>query len=380
MKRIGKIYDSICSYANCKRAIYNASYGKRSRKDVKPVFENIGQYAAILHKILKNQTYTPTLYRNIVINDRLQGKTRETQVPAFFPDLCVQHALMQILVPILEKRMYYWSCGSRPKKGTNHAKKGIERATLQRGKKAKYAVKIDIKKCYPTIGNDALMRAFERLIKDKRALWLIETIVRSCVGLPIGNYTSAWFCNFYLTPIDRLIKETHKINFYVRYIDDMVLVDSNKRKLKKAVKDVEARLAEMGLSIHPNWNIFRIRQAARGNKDRPIDFVGYCFCLGYTTQRKRNALSLMRHSRKIAKRHAAGQAIPPKMAAGFLARAGQLRHFKSQGLKRKYVDTLPLKLIKGVVRNESKRKSNAVGSVQHTPTTRQGGVRVHTVL
>ncbi|MCL2703751.1 MAG: reverse transcriptase/maturase family protein [Defluviitaleaceae bacterium] len=363
MKRIGNIYEKIYHYDNCKRAIYNASYGKRTRKDVKPIFDNIGQYAAILHKMLKNQTYKPTLYRNIVINDRLQGKQRETQVPAFFPDLCVQHALLQVLAPILEKRMYHWSCGSRPNKGTSHAKKGVERATLQRRNKAKYAVKLDIKKCYPTIANDPLMRAFERLIKDKRALWLIDKIVRSCEGLPIGNYTSAWFCNFYLTPIDNLLKETHKVNFYIRYIDDMVLIDSNKRKLKKAVKDVEARLAEMGLSIHPNWNIFRIRKAGNGYKDRPIDFVGFCFSLGYTTQRRRNALSLMRHSRRIAKIHRAGRVIPHKLAAGFLARAGQLRHFKSQGLKRKYVDTLPLKIIKGVVRNESKRKSSTVGGI-----------------
>ena len=358
-KRIGNIYNNICSLTNCKKAIYKASEGKRGRRTVRKVLENIDEYADKLHQLLKNQTYKPSPYKTIVINDKLQGKTRETQVPAFFPDLCAQHALLQVLSPILEKRMYFWSCGSRPNKGNNHAKKGIERATLQREKKAKYAVKIDIKKCYPSVANEPLIKAFERLIKDKRALWLIEIIIRSCEGLPIGNYTSAWFCNLYLTPIDRLIKETHKINFYVRFIDDMVLIDSNKRKLIKAVKEVEKQLAEMGLKIHPNWNVFRIRKAGQRNKGRPIDFVGFCFCLGYTTQRKRNALSLMRQSRRISKIFARGSPLPPKVAAGFLARAGQLRHFKSQGLKKKYVDVLPIKILKGVVRNESKRKSAA---------------------
>ena len=359
MKRIGNIYDDICSLANCKRAIYKASEGKRNRRRVKQILENVDEYAEKLHQLLKNQTYEPTPYKTINVNDELQGKTREIQVPAFFPDLCVQHALLQVLSPILEKRMYFWSCGSLPKKGNSHAKKGVERATLQREKKAKYAVKVDIKKCYPSIANEPLVKAFERLIKDKRALWLIEIIIRSCEGLPIGNYASAWFCNFYLTPIDRLIKETHKINFYVRFIDDMVLIDSNKRKLIKAVKEIEARLAEMGLKIHANWNVFRVRKRNDGHKGRPIDFVGLCFCLGYTTQRRRNALSLMRQSRRIAKMFARGSPIPHKMAAGFLARAGQLRHFKSQGLKQKYVDTLPIKTLKGVVSNESKRKSAA---------------------
>ena len=361
MKRIGYIFDSIASVENCKRAILNASKGKRSRRSVKTVLDDLDGYARKLNELLTNQTYKAAAYKTMTVIDKRQGKVRETQVPVFFPDLCVQHALLQILAPLLDKRFYHWSAGCRVGKGNRHARKGVERATLHRGRKAKYAIKIDIVKCYPSIQNDKLLEAFERLIKDRRALWLIKAIIDASDSLPIGSYTSAWFCNWYLTPIDYLIADTHKINFHIRFIDDMVLIDSNKRKLIRAVKDVEEKLCDMGLRVHANWNVFRIRKAGNGHKGRPIDFVGYCFCLGYTTLRKRNALALMRQSRKIQKLEAAGRPIPYKVAAGFLARAGQLYHCQSQGLKEKYVDPVSIKKLKGVVRNESKRQSIAAG-------------------
>ena len=363
MKRIGYIYDDICSLENCKRAILKASIGKRGRRSVRKVLDNLEHYTNELHTMLKNQTYTPEAYKTMTVVDHLQGKVRETQVPIFFPDLCVQHALLNILAPLLEKRFYHWSAGCRVGKGNRHARKGVERATLNRARKAKYAVKIDIKKCYPSIQSELLLKAFERLIKDCRALWLIKSILSGSEGLPIGSYTSAWFCNWFLTPIDRLIKDTHKINFYVRFIDDMVLIDSNKRKLIRAVKEVEAVLQGMGLKIHANWNVFRVRRAKDGNKGRPIDFVGYRFCLGYTTLRRRNALALMRQSRKIQKLEAQGRPIPFKMAAGFLSRMGQLKHCKATGLWKKYVDVISIKKLKGVVANESKRRSVTAGGV-----------------
>lgn len=65
-------------------------------------------------------------------------------------------------------------------------------------------------------------------------LWLIDSIIDSSKeGLPIGNYTSQWFANFYLEDLDHYIKETLKVKYYIRYMDDMVLFSNNKKELKK---------------------------------------------------------------------------------------------------------------------------------------------------
>lgn len=364
VKRIGGIYRKISSVENCKAAIEKAAKEKRKRADVQEVLKNIDENAVILHEMLSTHSYVPTPYRVIRVTDGLQRKEREIQVPAFFPDQCVHHALMNVLAPLLEKRMYYWSCGSRKGKGIARAKKGIERATLHDPKHAKYAAKLDITKCYPSIDNAKLLIAFEGIIKDIDALRLIGVIIDSCEGLPIGNYTSAWFCNFYLTQIDRIFKEKHRIRHYVRYIDDMVLIDSNKRKMRRAIQDAEQYARDvMGLTMHSNWNIFKIRRNGDGKRNRPVDFIGYCFCIGYTTLRKRNALALMRQSRRIQKKQTEGITVAFRTAAGFLSRVGQLKHCNAQHLKHKYVDAVNIPKLKEVIRNESASQQRTAGGV-----------------
>ncbi len=366
MKRLGNIYAQIISRENCKAAIQNAAHDKRGRPEVQKVLNRLDAYADALHAMLVGKTYKPSIYRTIKVRDGPSKKERAVQVPRYWPDQCVHHALMNVLEQPFLQRMYYWSCGSLPGRGIRRAKQGVERATLHDQRKAKYAAKLDIKKCYASIPNDRLKAAFRRIIKDADALWIIDAIIDSCEGLPIGNYTSAWFANLYLTPLDWYIKQELGVEHYVRYMDDMVLMGPNKRKLHKAIRAVQTYTREkLGLELHDNWNVFRVRREGDGNKNRPIDFVSYCFCLGYTTLRKRNALAIMRQSRRIQKVLERGGRITYKTAAGFTSRAGQVKHCNADGLKRKYIDVVPMKLLKGVIRNESKRKHGADERIQH---------------
>ena len=356
MKRYANLYHQITNIENCKYAILDAARGKMQRREVLEIVNNADKYAVLLSEVLEAQAYTPSDYRIITVCDGASKKIRVVQVPQFWPDQCVHHALMLVLEPIFMRRMYYWNCGSLPGRGIQHAQKGVERATLHDKRNAKYALKLDVVHCYNTMPNDKLKAVFRRIIKDAQVLWMIDTIIDSCEGLPIGNYTSAWFANLYLTRLDWYIKQTLSVPHYVRYMDDMVLTGPNKKKLHKAVRAIITFARdELGLKLHDNWNVFKVRREGDGKRDRPIDFVSFCFCLGYTTLRKRNALAIMRQSRRIQKIIAEGKPVPHKMAAGFISRAGQLTHCNGKRLREKHVDVLPMKKLKEVVRNESKR-------------------------
>lgn len=127
---------------------------------------------------------------------------------------------------------------------------------------------------------------------------------------------------------------------------------SKRRAANKA--EMMERIAKwFNLTLHSNWQIFKVRREGEGNRNRPIDFVGHRFCLGYTLLRKRNALSLMRQSRRLRKTMRNG--IPFTQASGFISRAAQCKDIKAFGLKRKFVDVIPLKRIKEVIRNASKK-------------------------
>lgn len=145
MKRIGHIHEKIVAESNCIKAILNASQGKRYRWKVKEVLSHIEVYAKDLSQRLQIHEFA-TPYKIRKITDGLSGKERELQIPAFYPDQCAHHAIVQILRPIVEKSSYYWSCANIPRRGIDRACRGVERATVWDLKHAKYCVKLDIQR------------------------------------------------------------------------------------------------------------------------------------------------------------------------------------------------------------------------------------------
>lgn len=362
MKRFGFLYEEIVSIDNCKRAIIKASKNKRSRKVVKYINKNIDFYARDLSERLISLDITSP-YTRLVIKDGLSGKERELQIPEFYPDQCVHHAIMQVLKPIILKSSYKWSCSNIPKRGIKHAQKGVERATRQDVKYAKYCVKMDIKKFYPSIPHDKLKACLRRRIKDEKALKLIEVIIDSHPkGLPIGNYTSPWLAELYLQPLDHFIKQVLKVKHLVRYADDIVMIGNNKKKLRQAMYAVIEYLKELGLEVKHNYQLFRIQNYSREKsqrKGRKIDFVGFCFGKNVTTIRKRRALEVMRHSRRLQKQQKMGLSISYKNASGFLSRSSCFKNTDSKAMRDKYYFSINISQLKEVIRNESKKRSLA---------------------
>lgn len=358
MKRVGYLFEDITSIENCRAAILAASKRKTRRSAVKAVLKDLDFYAADLSERLKSHTFVSP-YRLRVIRDGLSGKEREIHVPAYYPDQCAHHAIVQVLMPVILKSSYYWSCANIRRRGGDHASKGVERATIRDEKHAKYCVKCDIRKFYPSIPHDKLKLCFERKIKDRRALDIIYTVIDSFPGgLPIGNYTSPWFAELYLQALDTEIKQRH-IKTYIRYADDTVLIGSNKRKLHKALAAMIGKTDELGLEIKSNYQLFKIKKGKRGRK---IDFIGRCYGRGYTTIRKRRALAYMKQSRAIQKMQANTSPVPFKVAAGFLSRSTCLMHTKSSGLRKKYYNTINIHELKEVIRRESARQHRAEGA------------------
>lgn len=143
-----------------------------------------------------------------------------------------------------------------------------------------YCLKLDIKKFYPSVDHDTLKQLLTRKIKDIDLLWLLNGIIDSADGLPIGNYLSQYFANFYLTGFDHWLKEVKHVKYYFRYADDMVLLSDNKQDLHQLLSDIRNYLKDnLKLTVKQNYQIFPVK--ARG-----IDFVGYKFYHTHTLLRK----------------------------------------------------------------------------------------------
>jgi len=237
----------------------------------------------------------------------------------------------------------------------------VRRALDNDPRGTKYCAKLDIRHYYPSMSIDQLMGALRRKIKDERFLALVERITRSnpLPGLGIGFYPNQWLANYNLEPVDTFILTLDGVKYYVRNMDDMVLLGPNKKKLHKAVRQIDQLLRKLlGVHLKGNWQVFPVD--ARG-----IDFVGYRFYHSHTKLRRRPFLRFTRQCRKIYKLQQRGRDPSYKAAAGILSRAGGLKHADCVQARRRYFGPLDKRKIKNVVR----------GAAKHEPFTgdRQAG-------
>jgi hypothetical protein len=188
---------------------------------------------------------------------------------------------------------------------------------------------------------------FLKKIKDKDCLQLIYAIIDSNQGLPIGNYTSQWFANFFLQGLDHLIKEKLGVKYYIRYVDDLVMLGGNKRKLHKVKLALDEYLNTIGLKLKDNWQVFKISK-------RPIDFLGFKFYYDKTTLRKKISLRIKRRINKISKKNT----LNYKDACAVISYWGWIKRSDSYNFYNKYVKSkVSINKARKVVSNYGKRNS-----------------------
>lgn len=290
MKRIGYLYEKFISIDNLILAVKNATHNKKRRRGiVKDAYENPEKYALKIQRILERGIVFSPPHEKI---RRERNKIRCIKVPRFYPDQIVHWALMQVIDPVINRGMYRYCCGSVVGRGTKGARKAVQKF-IKSDPRIKYVYKADVHHFFASVDTEILKQKFRRVIKDAKILKIIDGIL-DCGGngLPIGFYTSQGFSNFYLQSFDHAVKEKLKIKHYVRYVDDIVMLDSNKRKLHKAHEAIVRILRRGRLTIKGNWQVWRYGT-------RPIDFVGYRFYKRFTLLRKHIFYSLTRTVRKI---------------------------------------------------------------------------------
>lgn len=146
MKRIGNIYEKICTFENCKEAIIKASKNKKYRNDVRNIITNIDKYAFELSKMLKNKEYKPSKYIEKKIYDGANKKERTIYKPKFYPDQCVHWALMLQIKSMITRGMYNYSCAAIEGRGIIYRSKIRKENTCKRQEKYKVLFEIRYKK------------------------------------------------------------------------------------------------------------------------------------------------------------------------------------------------------------------------------------------
>jgi len=278
------LYSRIISFENLILAYKKARKGK-TRKDYVIEFEENSAYnLKILYEELKNQTYKPKPLQTFIIRD---PKTRRISVSTF-RDRIVHHALCNIIEPIFDKTFICDSCANRKGKGTLFALKRLDffkrKITYNLRSKAS-CLKVDIKHYFQEIDRKILLKIIQRKINDEKTIDLIKLIINNSdfeKGMPLGNLTSQFFANVYLNELDFFIKQKLKIKYYIRYVDDFVILHFHKFQLEVWKKDIIYFLKEeLNLELHQEKS--KIINLSRG-----VDFVGFRNFYYFKLLRKRS--------------------------------------------------------------------------------------------
>jgi RNA-directed DNA polymerase len=252
------MYVQVCGFDNLKLAEEKA----RKHKTLKPYvvkFEaELTKNLAQLQQELLSQAYRPRPLETFILRD---PKTR-TISKSDFRDRIVHHALCNIIEPLFDKQFIYDNYANRRGKGTFNAIKRFEkfkRKVSHNNTRTCYVLKADVKHYFDTVDHDILLSIVKRQIHDERVVWLIKTILDNHYveapgkGMPLGNLTSQFFANVYLNELDQFVKHELRAKYYIRYVDDLVVLSNDKQTLASHQERINRFvLDQLALELHPD--------------------------------------------------------------------------------------------------------------------------------
>ncbi|MEK7105994.1 MAG: reverse transcriptase/maturase family protein, partial [Patescibacteria group bacterium] len=236
-------YYNIISLENLLDAWKEFIHGKRGRADVQLFERDLMKNIISLHADLGDRTYRHSSYYAFNISDPKPRNIHKASVR----DRLLHHALYRKLYPFFDKTFIADSYSCRFGKGTHKAMNRFRSFAYQVSKnntKGMWVLKCDIRKFFASVDQKILLGILRDYIPDKDIPRLLTEIVGSfCstkqgMGLPLGNLTSQLLVNIYMNEFDQFMKHKLKVEYYVRYADDFVVLSRDKKWLEDVLSQV----------------------------------------------------------------------------------------------------------------------------------------------
>lgn len=342
-------YERIYDYEELYNSYLEARKNKRYRDDVLKYTDNLESNLIELQNELIWQTYKVGKYRPFFVYE----PKKRLVMALNFKDRVAQWSVYRQLNPYYDRLFIGDSYACRKGKGSHAAADRLQYWLRQTDRKPEkwYYLKLDISKYFYRVDHSILLNILSRRIKDERLMGLLRTIINSeeqafglpagvapddCpedewlydVGMPIGNLTSQLFANIYLNELDQHCKHDLHLHYYIRYMDDIIILHNSKSELQAIKDDIEVFLAEelhLGLN-----NKTAIRPTSLG-----IDFVGYRIYATHRKLKKQTARRIIRSVTAMSKSLAADTLSREDFDRIAASYKGIFQHCNSFGLRRK---------------------------------------------
>ena len=274
MKRASNLYQNICSLENIIKESKNINIKNKSK------LERFNDYFSIntvtIYNELNNKTYKVGKYNIFKIYEPKERIIMSLNLK----DKIVNNLVSKYILNVLDKSLIEENIATRKNKGSSYGIKLLKKYLNEIKDKDFYILKFDIRKYFYNINHNKLKEIIRNKIKDVDALSIIDEIIDSTnyindygytkeKGISIGNQTSQIFAIYYLNELDHYIKEKLKIKYYLRYMDDGILIHESKEYLKYCLEKIKEILEEYGLELNEKTKIY--------TKKEGVTFLGFHF-------------------------------------------------------------------------------------------------------
>lgn len=292
-KTIKHGYDEKLTFSKLIEAHERARTGKTNKIELMKFEIDLETNLMNLYKQLKYGTYKMGKYREFKV---YEPKERIIKSLPYIDRVVHQWYVQEFIKPYIVPRFIRDTYACVENRGTHGAVYQMQKYMRKMKRKYNnyYVLKCDIKKYFYTIDKDILFEIMCRYIRDKKLLELTKIFIYSDgdrLGIPIGNYTSQFFANIYLNELDHYVKEELHIKFYIRYMDDFILLLENKMVAKKVLDKIDTFVQEhLHLTLNEKTRYYPSKMG--------VDFCGYIIYETHMKLRKRSVKKIKKKAKQ----------------------------------------------------------------------------------
>lgn len=371
MKTIKHIKERVTDYENLYNAYLHARKSKRFRNEVLEFSANLEDNLHELQTTLRDQTYRPGPYYKRIIHDPVD---RLIMWQAFIHRV-VQWAVYQIINPefvrgyiedsyacikgrgsdaAAQRLFYFMQQAGRIEKNSGLDESGRPRIRylLQKADTSKFFYRIDHQTSMDLIGR--------KCGYDPWLMWIMDLFVNAegekfgfppgkgvndvtpeemvaDKGLAVGSLLNQMLANVNQNEVDHFAKRQLHIHYYVRYMDDIVMLSDSRAQLLEWRARISEFMAErLKLDLNPKKTF--IQPISHG-----IDFCQYRIYPDHIRLKKATALRMKRNLKRIQRLYAEGKIDLERAQRSVTSYMGLMSHCDSYQLRKsifgEYSDT-----------------------------------------
>lgn len=328
-----RLIERVCDWDNLVAAHKLARRGKRRRYEVVEFEQDLWGNLGALQMEMLHGSYRVGKYRRFVV---YEPKRRDI-VAAPYRDRVAQHAIAAVTGPIWDKSMIADTYACRPGMGSHlgsdRVQQWLQRLSATHGYRGVWSLKMDISKYFASVPHALAKQVMAKRVRCPHTLGILFHIIDSTasegevspVGVPPGNLISQWVGNLVGDVIDQWAKRNLRLQYYVRYMDDMIVLHPDKAFLIALREEFRDKLASLGF----RFSCAEILPISRG-----VNFLGYRLWPYHRLLRQRSIVKMRRDLRNLQRRFECGDVTLTDVNIRVMSWLAHTSHANAYGISR----------------------------------------------